>query len=120
MESFAQTRAVKAGVWSGETAQATVTKTAVRFDFGCAVGKVNSPLRVDKNGAFRVKGTYITETGVAPPPDSQPAEPQSVFFVGTVKGSKMMLSIDFPNSERPSPTYELVAGSSSKDIPRCA
>jgi hypothetical protein len=120
METFGQSRTVKPGEWNGETARATVTKTSVRFDFGCSAGNVDSPLRIDKNGDFRVKGTYVYTPGTPLPPGVPPAEAQEVFFVGTIKGNKMSLSIDFPNSERPSPTYELVFGTSHKDIPRCS
>ncbi len=119
METFAQARTVKPGQWSGDSAQVTVTKTAVAFDFGCSAGSTALPLRIDKHGAFRLKGTYTSGTGANPPAGMQP-QPQSVFFVGTINGSKMTLSIDFPNSERPSPTYELVAGPPVKDIPRCS
>src|SRR4051794_5814573 len=94
METFAQTRTVKPGQWHGDDAQVTISKTSVEFDFGWAAGSVDSPLRVDKNGAFRIKGTYTAGMGPTPPVGMSP-QSQSVFFVGTIKGSKMSLSIDF-------------------------
>ena len=114
-----RTRAVKPGHWSGETAQVTVTKTSTTFDFGCASGETALPIRTDKNGAFRISGIYRTVGGAALPRGMRPPE-ETVFFVGTIKGTKMSLSIDFPNSERPSPTYELTAGTSEKELPRCS
>lgn len=114
------TTAVKTGSWSSETAIIEVEKGSVKLDFGCSAGTIPVRLRVDRHGNFRVKGTYVSGLGGANPPPGMGPREQDVFYSGTVKGNRMTIAIDFPNSERVSPSYEVKREKPKRALARCA
>src|SRR5689334_22749055 len=105
-----KTRAVPTGPWSGENAHVVIDRGSVLLNFGCSSGRIAGRLRVDKYGKFSAKGTYRQGIGGAAPPEGMQPVEEEVVFSGTIKGKKMTVTIDFPNSERPSPSFELKKG----------
>jgi hypothetical protein len=56
-----QTRAIPSGMWGGDHAVLELTDKGGEIEFDCARGRFDEPVRVDKNGRFEVKGTFMPE-----------------------------------------------------------
>jgi hypothetical protein len=51
------------GVWGGERANLIVTPDSARAEFDCATGWLDSPIAIDVEGRFDVRGSYRFEAG---------------------------------------------------------
>lgn len=109
---------VAEGNWAGTDAHLIVTRTEVTIDFGCAQGSIPVRLKIDKNGAFRVEGTYKRRTpgpiriGFAP-------KPQPAIFYGVIKGRKMTLNVEIKNSAEAAQAFNLIKGKIGDELKRC-
>lgn len=99
-----------ANVWGGEHVEMELTKTGADFDFDCAVGTIDQPLALPKDGKFRATGTYTRESPGPTRGDGNRAT--AAIYVGTIKGDSMQLEIVLVNSKETVGTYELVRGRS--------
>jgi hypothetical protein len=83
---------VTEGVWGGQSVSFTVEKDSVRIEFDCAEGAIPRQLKVDKNGMFRVDGTFTRHSPGPVRRDNQP-QPEPAIYNGKVTGNSMTLKV---------------------------
>jgi hypothetical protein len=102
-----------AGTWGGDHVRMDVTGRGATFDFDCAHGSVEVPVRVDERGRFSAAGTYVRERPgpirVGSEPSARPAS-----YSGAVRGGTMTLSVRTTDSDEDVGTYSLELGAPGK------
>lgn len=116
--SQARLKAVALSDWGSRDARVSVEKEQTVIEFSCASGLIKGRLKVDKKGNFAADGTY-TGRSHGPIRVGFEPKPEPVRYTGSIKGKTMILTIDFPNSERMSPSYELEKGKTDDRFVRC-
>ena len=109
---------VAVGDWGGQQARLTVKETETTIEFPCAEGSIAGRLKVDKSGNFRSAGTYTGRSHGPIRVGSEP-KPEAVTYSGTVKGNKMTLVLEFPNSTQAKLSAELEKGNNDDRFVRC-
>jgi hypothetical protein len=77
--------------WGTEHLELEVTAEGATLDFDCATGTIASPIAVNAQGNFRVKGTFTRERPGPVMRDSNPAS--AAIYSGSIKGDTMHLTI---------------------------
>jgi len=80
------------GHWGGDRIGLEVTDKGLRADLDCAHGAVDEPLKLDSDGRFDAKGSYIQESP-GPEREGQLLSSKPARYVGRVQGSTMTLTI---------------------------
>jgi hypothetical protein len=91
-------RRIPGGVWGGEHINITVSATSATIEYDCAHGAINGPLVVDKNGNFNLRGTHVMERG-GPVRAGENPKGQEATYTGSIKGTRMTLSLKVADSE---------------------
>lgn len=103
-----KTDRVASGTWGGQGIGMDVSETGARFDFDCAHGSIEAPLRLDETGKFDLPGTYVPE-GPGPTRRND-ARGQAVRYAGKVDGDTMTLTITLTGDGKEIGTFSLVRG----------
>jgi hypothetical protein len=88
----ASQKAVNKGTWAGDHIVLEVSENGAQVEFDCAHGQVTQPVKVDKQGNFKVAGTFTPEHGGPVRRDENP-ESAPVTYSGQVNGDTMTLTI---------------------------
>jgi hypothetical protein len=103
------------GTWGGSHIQMTVGTQGATLELDCAHGAIAEPIRIGRDGRFRVSGTYAPEHG-GPTRESEATDRPAV-YTGHVDGQTLSLAIAFEGGEEVG-TFELVHGRSGR-ITKC-
>lgn len=100
---------VPAGTWGGKGIGMEVTETGARLEYDCAHGTIGQPIRMDDEGRFEVKGTYVQERG-GPAREGAEEHGRPVRYVGRVEETTMTLTVMPLDRDEAIGTYTLVHG----------
>ena len=95
------------GSWGGVGVSARVTETGAHFEFDCAFGSTDGPIRLDENGAFAATGGYAFELGGPRTKDSPSPNKHEALFEGRVEDERMTLTITLSEQGRTLGPFEL-------------
>ena len=99
-------RAITAGPWGGPHVNLTVTPEGFTLEFDCAAGSAKGRPAIDRNGRFKLYGTYVSQPGSpSVPREAHPAE-----YSGSVKGKLMTLEVKLTDTKQSIGIYKLVFG----------
>jgi len=85
-------KAVTKGTWAGDHIVLEVSESDAKVELDCAHGEVTQPVKIDKQGNFKVSGTFTAEHGGPVRRDENP-ESAPVTYSGQVNGDTMTLTI---------------------------
>jgi hypothetical protein len=88
---------VLTGAWGGEGVSVVLTEAGGGVEFDCARGTIVGPIRLDGEGAFAARGTFVAGTG-GPEPIDRPV--QEATYTGVVRGMDMRLTVTLTASAR--------------------
>ena len=88
----ASQKAVNKGTWAGDHIVLEVSENGAKVELDCAHGEVTQAVQVDKQGNFKVSGTFTAEHGGPVLRDENP-ESAPVTYFGQVNGDTMTLTI---------------------------
>jgi len=105
-------KSVPTGSWGGEHIRLNVTETGATVEYDCAVGTIDEPLLLDKDGNFEAHGTHIFEHGGPrrvgePPPKRHPA-----LYRGWTDESQLHLTVTLLEAGKAVGTFLLGLGRS--------
>lgn len=99
-------RTIAAGSWGGPHVNLTVRTEGFSLEFDCGAGSATGPTAIDRQGRFKLYGTYVSQPGSPSAPRvTHPAE-----YFGSVKGKRMTLEVKFADTKQSMGTYHLVLG----------
>jgi hypothetical protein len=113
----ASSQTVPPGKWGGAEIRVTVKQSVTDIEFSCADGSIPRRLTMDKDGAFRIAGTY-TGRSHGPIRLNSPPKAESVNYVGKIKGNRMSLTLDFANGDDRDLSFSLEKGADGRLV-RC-
>jgi len=108
---------VAKGQWGGPNVQLDVAEDEVQIRFSCAHGKLEQPLRLDAEGRFSARGTFVAE-GMGPLREDDPPKSRPAVYSGVVRDKVMTLTVTVPDSKAEGGTFELTLGQPGR-IRRC-
>jgi hypothetical protein len=108
-------RALAEGAWGGAHVQMTVTAQGLTFEMDCAHGAVPGPVTLDKDGRFKVSGTFAPEHGGPVREEDENGRP--AIYTGRLEGETLSLEIAYESGEAVG-TFELVRGRTGR-ITKC-
>lgn len=110
---------VPTGSWGGEHIRLDVTETGARAEFDCAVGTIDEPLLLDKDGNFKANGTYARARG-GPGRPGMPAlmRPHPALYSGWTDGKEMRLTVTLLDNGQDVGTFSLGLGRRA-NLERC-
>lgn len=85
-------RVIAPGTWGGDHVILELTASGGELEFDCARGHLDDPVRVDANGQFDVKGTFIPEHPGPVRRDERRIHSEAR-YTGQVTGDKMTLKV---------------------------
>jgi hypothetical protein len=85
------------GEWGGEHIKMIVDAHGADIEFDCALGHVDSPLRLDSRNRFRITGSYRVQTPA--PTRADATSGANVIYRGTLKGNTLRLELEIPGQE---------------------
>ena len=100
---------VATGTWGGNQVRMTVSDDGAEVEYGCVSGRIRSPLRLDAEGRFDVKGTSIQQQPGPEREVPESAEP-TARYKGQVKGDTMTLSVSLPDARQSVGPFTLTRG----------
>lgn len=103
-----KTDRVALGTWGGQGVGMEVSETGATFDFDCAHGSIEAPLRLDEAGRFELAGTYVPED--PGPTRCSEARGKSARYAGKLDGDTVTLTITLAGSDKEIGTFALVRG----------
>jgi len=112
--AFTSQQVLPAGTWGGEHIAMTVDGEGAQIEFDCAVGDISSPIILDADGRFSIRGTYRAES---PAPVNEGGGGNAV-YTGTLKGDKLQLGIAIDGRSEPL-SFELTHNQPGK-LAKCA
>lgn len=105
------------GVWGGENIIMEVTADSAVITCDCAVGTIDEPMKLDKDGRFKVQGTFTRQQGGSVRSD-QVRERHPVHYVGRIEGKSMTLILKLPKTNETVDTFYLTYGE-TPELKRC-
>ena len=108
---------VPEGIWGGPHIIMEVTDESAVITCDCAVGKIDEPIKVDKNGRFNVKGSFTRQRGGPVRSDETP-DRHPAHYAGRVNGKSMTLVIKLTNTNETLDTFMLTYGE-HPELTRC-
>jgi len=103
------------GTWGGSHIQMTVGPQGATLELDCAHGTIAEPIRVGRDGRFKISGTYAPEHGGPTREGEETGRP--AVYTGRLDGQTLSLAIAFEGGEEIG-TFELVHGRSGR-ITKC-
>ena len=103
---------VARGAWGGDHITMNVGDRSVKLEFDCALGYIQGPLLVDRDGKFQWRGTFTIERGGPTRLGDKPRE-QPATYSGEIKGNKMTLSLKVGDADD-AETFTLEKGKTGK------
>jgi hypothetical protein len=97
------------GTWGGDHIGLEVTGRSAVIDYDCARGTIDGPLVIDRNGNFKLSGTYIREHG-GPIRRGESANARRARYSGWTDGKKMTLSVVLSDPKETVGTFSLTRG----------
>jgi hypothetical protein len=105
------------GVWGGPHIIMEVTAESAVITYDCAVGTIDEPIKIDKDGRFAVRGSLTRQRGGSvrsdETPDRHPAR-----YAGRVESKSMTLVVTLRNSNEAEGTFYLKHGE-RPELTRC-
>lgn len=92
-------RPVPAGTWGGQHIEMEITEQGAYVEFDCAHGTIAEALRLDGEGRFDGKGTYVQERP-GPQREGDEREGRPVRYRGRVDGKTMTLTVTPAQADR--------------------
>ena len=80
------------GTWGGNHILMEVTEAGAQIEYDCAHGTISEPLKVDRQGKFRAKGTHFRERGGPQRADGED-KGEPVFYSGTTDEKTATLTV---------------------------
>ena len=108
---------VPEGVWGGPHIIMEVTADGAVITCDCAVGKIDEPIKIDKDGRFAVRGTFTRQRGGPVRSDETP-DRSPAHYAGRVDGKSMTLVVKLPNTNETVDTFYLKYGE-QPELTRC-
>ncbi|MCM3900723.1 MAG: hypothetical protein ND866_03375 [Pyrinomonadaceae bacterium] len=108
---------VAEGVWGGPHIIMEVTADSAVITYDCAVGTIDEPIKIDKDGRFAVRGTLTRQRGGSVRSDETP-DRQTARYVGRVESKSMTLVVTLPNKKETEGTFYLKHGE-RPELTRC-
>lgn len=107
---------VPAGTWGGDRAT-LVVGPASTIQLDCAHGRLDSPIRVDRNGRFDVAGVFVREHG-GPIQAGVPEDRHAARYFGRLADGQLTLFISISDLDLQLGPFLLVLGGTSHLV-RC-
>jgi hypothetical protein len=104
-KSGAKTSELAQGNWGGKHLALTVRPDGADFEFDCATGQIQEPIRLDRRGEFQAHGTYRIERPAHPAAEgsSSQSEPANdVLYKGKLRGKELRIAVMLPGRKSPS------------------
>lgn len=101
------------GTWGGTDISVEVTEEGARVEFACAHGTISEPVKVDSQGKFSAKGTYVQERG-GPILVGSEDKGQPVVYSGTTDGKTATFTITNSASDEVIGSFTLTLGKGSR------
>lgn len=108
---------VREGVWGGPHIIMEVTADGAVITCDCAVGTIDEPIKIDKDGRFAVRGTFTRQRGGSVRSDETP-DRSPAHYAGRVAGKSMTLVVTLPNTKETVDTFYLKFGE-QPELTRC-
>lgn len=108
---------VTEGVWGGSHIIMEVHSDSAVITCDCAVGTIDEPIKIDKDGRFAVRGTFTRQRRGSVSSDETP-DRHPAHYAGRVDGNSMTLVVTLPNSNETEGTYHLKHGE-HPELTRC-
>lgn len=105
------------GVWGGPHIIMEVTADTAVITCECAVGTIDEPIKIDKDGRFAVRGTFTRQRGGSVRSDETP-DRHPAHYTGRVDGKSMTLVVTLPNTKETEGTFYLKYGE-QPELTRC-
>lgn len=103
-------KSVPTGSWGGEHIRLDVTETRAIVEYDCAVGTIDEPLLLDKEGRFEAHGTHAFARGGPGRPNEPPLKRHPVLYRGWTDGVEMRLSVTLLDTGHDVGTFSLGLG----------
>jgi hypothetical protein len=97
---------VAEGSWGGHDASLVVDATGAAADFNCSHGRIEEPLVVEEDGAFRARGYWVREGG----PQQETEDRRPATYSGTSDGRTLTLRVKVTDPARDLGPFTLVLG----------
>jgi hypothetical protein len=97
---------VPEGAWGGRDASLVVEVKGAAADFNCSHGRIEEPLVLEEDGAFRARGYWVREGG--PQPETEDRRP--AVYSGTSDGHTLTLRVSVNDPARELGPFTLVLG----------
>lgn len=101
-----QQRELPTGIWGGKHISLEITDSGGSIEFDCAHGTIEGKIKLNQQGRFSIKGTYIEEHG-GPVRQTGNADSQTVLYTGQITGEKMKLTIKRSDNKKLVGTFTL-------------
>jgi len=108
---------VPEGVWGGPHIIMEVTADSSVITCDCAVGTIDEPIKIDKDGRFAVLGTFTRQQSGSVRSDETPNR-HPAHYAGRVDGKSMTLVVTLPNTKETEGTFYLKYGE-RPELTRC-
>lgn len=101
--------AAESNVWGGAHIRLLLNDYGGELEYDSGRGTLSEPLRVDSQGCFSIKGTFISEppgpirTGLTP-------KPQMALYEGMLTEDKLELTITLPEQQTTVGSFSLAPG----------
>lgn len=106
---------VVTGTWGGVHLGLVASDTGAELEYDCASGRITGPVRPDGDGRFSAAGTHFPGHG-GPIRIDEVREERPARYDGTVRGSKMTITVTLSDTNDGLGTFSLVRGASPQVI----
>ena len=102
---------VVTGEWGGQHLGLVATDNGADLEYDCATGRITGAVRPDAQGRFSAPGEHFPGHG-GPIGGGGPPEVRSARYEGTVRGTKMTITVTLTDTSEVLGTFTLVQGAS--------
>ncbi len=97
------------GKWGGQHLAVSLSTNGASFEFDCAHGQFDKPLRPDRLGRFAVRGVYVEEHG-GPIFEGEVPGLHPASYTGRIKGNRMTLRVKLLDTRQHVGTFIVTQG----------
>jgi hypothetical protein len=97
--------------------EVVTTEHRASFQFDCAHGTVDGPIRLEADGSFEASGGFVLEHG-GPVREDEREEVQPAVYAGRLEGSRLTFTVRLPSQSSTIGTFTAVMGASPRLV-RC-